>query len=401
MLSRTLFLGYAAAWLVAPGAAEALTPEQWREDIQFLAHELPRLHKNAFFKTSRTDFEAGVRKIVGSLPAASDLQIQSALVKLVASLGDGHTGINALRGGPVYPIAFRVFPDGLYVVGTAPDQTDSLGARLIAINQTPAAEVRARLQAYGSRENEASAMAELPGWMNVADVLKAEEITDGGPAEFRLQRQGPLYSLKLTPAERVRLLIAAEGAKRPLYLSRRGEAYKDYWYEYLPEGKTLYIQYNACRNMKEQPFSAFVAEAMGVADGNGARKFVVDLRANGGGDSRVVGPLIGALKQRRAAVYGLVGRNTFSSGFWAAQDLKRKLGAVLVGEAMGQKPNSYGEVRRFKLPHSGLVVRYSTQYWRLVKGSDPAQVEPDVRIDLQPADFPASRDPVMEYVLAH
>lgn len=92
--------------------------------------------------------------------------------------------------------------------------------------------------------------------------------------------------------------------------------------------------------MPEQPFSAFANEVLRLADLNGARKFVIDLRFNSGGDSGVVNPLVHGLKQRGLKVYALVGRDTFSSAFWTAQDLKRKANAVLVGEAMGEKPNS-------------------------------------------------------------
>ena len=48
------------------------------------------------------------------------------------------------------------------------------------------------------------------------------------------------------------LVDAAAESAALLYLKNRA---KDYWFEILPESKTLYFQYNACRNMPGQPFA--------------------------------------------------------------------------------------------------------------------------------------------------
>jgi C-terminal processing protease CtpA/Prc len=175
----------------------------------------------------------------------------------------------------------------------------------------------------------------------------------------------------------------------------------DYSFEYLPEAKTIYLQYNACRNMKEKSFKDFTAAVMGVAAAKPLQKFVVDLRFNGGGDSRVIGPLLDALKSlHHVKVYALVGRYTFSSAFMAAEDLQKRCHAVLVGEAMGQRPNSYGDIRPLRLPNSGLTAFYCTKYFRQAKG-DPREIEPDVPVAVKAVDYFSGKDPVMEYVLLH
>lgn len=212
-------------------SAQPLTPQQRQEDLQVLARELPKRHKNAFFKISRADFETRVRKIEQSLSTASDLEIRSALVKLVAAIGDGHTSVDALRGGKAYPIGFRVFPDGLYVTAAAPAHADTLGARLVTINRTPAAQVRERMAAFITRENAASEMADLPGWLTKENALRAEGIVGSPNATFHFERAGRSFTLELTRAEGTRLSVTPEGVKPPLYQSHRHEASKDYWHE--------------------------------------------------------------------------------------------------------------------------------------------------------------------------
>jgi C-terminal processing protease CtpA/Prc len=56
----------------------------------------------------------------------------------------------------------------------------------------------------------------------------------------------------------------------------------------------------------------------------------------------------------------LLDRNAGSSGELAALDLRRALGAVLVGERSAGTMQ-YGEVRRFVLPHTGLVCQVPTR----------------------------------------
>jgi C-terminal processing protease CtpA/Prc len=82
-----------------------------------------------------------------------------------------------------------------------------------------------------------------------------------------------------------------------------------------------------------------------------------------------------------------------------AQELRDGARARLIGEPTGGKPNSYGEVRIFGLPRSGLAVFHSTQYSRAVEG-DPPAVEPDVLVPFTSADAFAGADPALERALA-
>jgi C-terminal processing protease CtpA/Prc len=144
-----------------------------------------------------------------------------------------------------------------------------------------------------------------------------------------------------------------------------------------------------------------VAErAFRLLDRGAVARLVVDVRHNGGGDSRVDDPLIDGLRSRsswrqRGRLYGLISGETFSSAMWTADDLRR-LGAVLVGTPTGGKPNSYGNVSTFQLPNSLIQVGYSTRYYELVAGSDPPWVAPEIQVEPTVADLRAGRDPLLE-----
>ena len=96
----------------------------------------------------------------------------------------------------------------------------------------------------------------------------------------------------------------------------------------------------------------------------------------------------------------IVGRRTFSAALANAIDFRKDTNAILVGEPIGERPNSYSENDEMTLPNSRLVVSYSTRYYKFVDEDVPA-VLPDVRIDPSWPEFRAGRDPVMDWILAH
>ena len=79
---------------------------------------------------------------------------------------------------------------------------------------------------------------------------------------------------------------AAINIPTPLFLSRPLERF--YWAEYLPEKNTVYVQYAQCAENPQQPFDAFTTEVLALVDAHPACRVVLDLRGNGGGDSRVI-----------------------------------------------------------------------------------------------------------------
>ncbi len=389
------FIYRAAVWsaLALPGIAAAeLTVTQWQQDLQVLAAELPRLHKNLFFQQPKAEFERQVRELDAAIPMMSDLEIRAALVRLLSSVGNAHTTINALQGTPYFPLAVQLFAEGIYVTAPAPERRDLLGARLLAINGMGMDEVRRRVAPYIAKENDVTELVNFPPMVRNAAVLKAAGVISAlDRAEFTVERGGVQSKLELESGPRLVMAGGPEPTKRRNL---------DYWFEYLPESETMYVQYNSCREMQQQSFAQFTAAVMEAASKEKVQRYVVDLRFNGGGNSRVVEPLVKALQSRKIKLFVLVGRNTFSSGYLAAMDLRTHAHGVLVGEAMGQRPNSYGDIRPLKLPNSGLTAFYCTKFFQLSKQDVPQQ-EPDVPVLYRAADYFGGKDPAMQYAVTH
>src|SRR5215213_1010240 len=79
--------------------------------------------------------------------------------------------------------------------------------------------------------------------------------------------------------------------------------------------------------------------------------------------------------------------------------IKKETNAIIIGEPPGEKPNSYSENDEMKLPNSGLIISYSTKYYKFLDKDVPA-FEPDIRADPNWKDFSAGVDPVLEKIKA-
>lgn len=402
------------AGLVLGGCGPSSTPaatreDKWRQDLKVLATELPRRHKNLFFQMSKDEFERAVAQLDQQIPSLTDDAIMVNMARIVAMAGDAHTRLRLPESGRFhfYPLELYAFKDGWFVTRATTEYSRASGARLVKIGDTPVEQAYAAVSTVIPHENDAQVKNAAPLYLLMAETLYTLGIlpgTDKGRFTFQ-NSMGETFTLELTSAE---LDSKPEWApdpttgSLPLY---RQKPKLNYWFEYLADTQTLYVQYNACVGMKDKSFANFSREVLAFADTHPVKRFVVDLRRNDGGDSSLAQPLITGIKQRaalnqRGRLFVIVGRGTFSSAVLNALDFKNKTQAIFVGEPTGGKPNHYGEFEEFTLPHSRLRVGYSTKYFSYSQDDTPSFV-PDVLVELSSADYFAGRDPVLEAILAY
>lgn len=404
----SLIVWWGATGAFAQATAELSRADKWREDLKTLATELPQRHKNLFFHLPRPQFEREISQLSAAVPKLTDAEIKLGLWRLAAKIGDAHTRID-YNSEKTFPLALYQFSDGVFVAAATAEQRALLGAQLLKLGDTGIEQAKALVRQVIPVENESWFKAQFPGYLTDPDLLVLLKIlpsAESGRFTFK-GRDGQEFSVTLKPLAwqaSPKFLRPFDGASDKLPLQYRNSQ-ANYWYEYLPETKTLYLSYNRCQEMPNQPFKDFAAEVWKVVEEQGAERLVIDLRRNGGGNSIIFEPFTTALKQhprlnQKGKAFVLIGRSTFSSAFLNALRLKRETKAILVGEPTGQKPNAYGEVRNFTLPHSKLVVRYSTKYFPMMEG-DPPSLEPDQLIERSAQDFYTGRDPVLEWVLRY
>ncbi|HKC86509.1 MAG TPA: hypothetical protein VKG02_11070, partial [Blastocatellia bacterium] len=328
-----------SAVLAPAPAAAAQTPrelsrdDKWREDLKYLFTELPKRHKNLFFKITLERFDREIARIIESVPKLSDSEIKLALRRLTAMIGDPHTRIQSPKE-MTYPILLYQFSDGVFVTAATEECKNALGARLVKIGETDIGRAIEDFRPIITFENEWWFKHQFPNYLTDPEILHLLKIlpsADEGDFTFS-DRNGKRFVVKLRPVstkEEIKFIRPFDSppGKTPLYL-RNPEEY--YWREYLADSKTLYVNYRRCADMPTYPFFRFTASLLKFMDENPVGRIVIDLRLNGGGDSSIITPLIAVLSKRRYAnqpgrLFVLIGRGTFSSAYLNALKLKQEM----------------------------------------------------------------------------
>ncbi len=396
----------------APTSQQAATSDRviaWQQDLDALMTELARRHKNAFFHTSREDFQKAGNALRSRIDSLADHQVIVEFMKLVALLGDGHTSVEFSAAKPpfhAYPLTFLSFSDGIFVAAAPEQYRELVGCKLLHINDISADEAARRVSTVFPYENESWRAQALRRFMSIAEVLNTVNIIpDMNRAAFALKnpdgREFTIELAPLAPGVKLQWVTAWDSIKDSLPISRLQRP-EWYWFEQLPESSIIYCRYDRCADQTGKPVSAFSKELLDFIQQRDTSQLIIDLRNNGGGNSALLDPLIDDLaklpKSKLDRTVVLIGRATFSSGQLNANSIRNKLHATVIGEPTGQKPNAYGEVRSFNLPHSGLAVSYSTKYFK-TDPADPPSMMPDISVDLTAADFFSTRDAAFEATL--
>ena len=403
--------------LAACGQADAgpreMTAREWREDLAWLAEKLPDKHGNAFHRVSRADFEAAVARLDERIPGLERHEVLAELGRIVALIGDGHTELwlpQEATGFRRLPIAVGYFGEELYVFAAIPEHTELLGRRLTAVGGVPVAEAYERVIPLIARDNEYEYRRSAPIYLMFPEILAAVGLAVS-PEEAVLTLVGPedeadvtLRSFDAAAAEWVTAREHA-GSEPPLHLTRPD---RWYWYEYLEGSRTLYVQYDRCRDQPDEAsIKRFARELFDFVDSQPIERFVVDLRHNTGGNFHRNRPLIEGIRSRPqinapGRLFVITSRTTFSAATLAAIDLERRTAAILVGEPSRGRPNGYSDEKHLRLPNSNVEVNYSPLYREAMPELGDAPYLPvDLAVEPSFEDYRDGRDPVLAAVLAY
>lgn len=387
----------AAEALGPPPQNLSLTPAQWQEDLAALIRILTTEHGAPFHHVREADFRRAARGIAAATPRSTGPEIAAAFRRLSMMIGDGHTGVALPARQPRFPLRTFWFDDGIGIVATLPEHRALLGARVRAVGGVPIGEVLRRLRPYSPmNETEWSYRAVLPALINRPHILEAAGIARGGRVAWTFAMpDGGRRTVMLDAGEFPIVGRALLGGGPPLWERRPDEPF---WMRQWPASGTLYVNFRGYRGL------AANAAALGRAlDEMRPLRLVIDMRDNGGGDYTLGRELLipeivrRPWINRRGALYVLVGRYTFSAAMVNAADFRSMTQAILVGEPIGEKPNSWQESRRFYLPNSGLPVGVSTLFYRFAPEGVEA-IEPDIYAPPTLRDWARGDDPAMAAV---
>ena len=380
---------------------KTISSAQWQEDVKYFQEQLVKMHKNAFHRVSKEEFEKDIELLYKDLPSLKDYQIIVRLMQITAKVGDGHTAVHLPSAFKRYPIRFFWFDEGLCVVATTEEYKDILGTKLSKIGNLSVEKVSKKLYTIISQdENKWYWVSTAVALLNIAEIVGALGLVpDHELASFTFldsSNKEITRELKAMVVDPQRKWMAVDQPV-PLY---RQNINSPFSFTYLPDVNAVYLSFKRYEDMGFNCNNLFK-----FIDEKKATRLIVDLRYNGGGDfTKGQRFLISRIKEnttinQKGNLFVITGRMTFSAAMVNSIDFKKQTNAIIVGEPPGEKPNSYSENDEMKLPHSGLVVSYSTRYYKFLDEDVPA-FEPDVRIDPNWKDYKAGRDPVMEWIIS-
>jgi len=390
-----------------------LRADQWQEDIRFFMEQAPKTHVNLYNTMPKSRFDSIGNDLIHRVPSLRSEQITAEMVRWVAALGDGHTNLT-LPDAHVYPVLPFWFEEGFFIVNAQKEGKPWLGWKLLKINNVAVETIVERLRPYQQRDGEQQIKAQAPGFLVSVEALQAVSVVTGvEQAVFTFQntQTGEIKTAGLQPLEATDVYRNRHGGDTnesdsawPLYRRHRD---KMYWFEWLPDTKTLYFQYNTILENPHESVQDFIKKMAAAVEANPVERFVVDLRWNGGGNLFTSKPFTEFIAQnpkinQRGKLFVILGRHTFSAASYFTSTMEFRTQAIFVGEPTGASPNHYGDTRPVRLPNSGLAPQLSSIYWQNSFPWDkrPA-TQPDIAAQPTAADWLANRDAAMEAILQY
>ncbi|MCP4311646.1 MAG: hypothetical protein GY790_10320 [Bacteroidetes bacterium] len=413
-LSFLLFLLLSAPGLMASPAKDI----NWKEEIDGLRRELAARHADLYFATDSTTFHNKLDGVADRASGKSLMEVALMLQQVVAGLGDASTRINyhfLIDTELILPFECYWFEEGIYILDYWEDYEILAGKRLVSINNFPIQQVIDSLSTLISGATPALERLHIPRMIIWTQLL--QHFGFAQKSRFEIEVEDPeggstLLAIELPTAESEHISAS------PDILPLGWQDTKTYFRDSLFQTEQLYyIQYNKCWSREAEvdfgsgasalfmpSFKEFEKEILKTIKKQEIKKLVIDLRYNNGGNPQQGTSFIAKLKNtgidKQATVYLLVGRETFSSAIINAVDIIKTFNPVVVGENSGGKPNHFGDVKRFVLTTSNMIVSYSTNFHTLVE-DDPPAIIPDILAPDTFSGYMKGSDPALEAIRNH
>jgi hypothetical protein len=347
---------------LAPFAAPRVSDpvEGRRADVRLLRAEIHRIHPAVH--TTLSDIDAAADRLIADIPALSEDAFIVRLQRMLALVHSGHTVI-ALEGierwARTLPVNFETLNDSLYIVAADRAYADLVGARIVGIGGRPVEDALAVLDSLASVDNRFGvyrARARNLRWPQISAALglapddstaQFDVVTLAGARKSERIRARPAVAFvggppgyQFIPGAPDWITVDSLRRDVPLPLSRR-DLRSAFWFTHLPNVRTVYLGLNSVADTPGESLADFATRLLGFVDSVRAARLIIDLRANNGGNSRLLPPLIDGIARSRlnrdGRLYALIGPYTFSAGMNAAGMLERQTRVTFVGEPSGSR----------------------------------------------------------------
>lgn len=410
------------AFLIVNGifAQSTLTSADWQSDLRFLQETVHKDYPFLFKKTTAEKFNASVDKLYQEIPKLQPHEIVAGFGRIVSSFEYGHTDIGWEQAPVKYhvlPLNLYWFTDGVYIEGAHKDYEKLVGAKVLKIEGLAVEDAMKAIRPLVPVENDQYFKAHGLDFLVIPEALHAQKVTKTlkNAITFTLERDGKSFEQTFTAVDAYRFprkygfvnpgndwVSVRNQNTTPLYLKNFD---KIYYYEYLPESKTVYVRHSQIQDDPEENIADFYARVFDFIEKNDVEKLVIDVRLNGGGNNYKNKPVVtGIIRTKKinqpGKLYVLIGRRTFSACQNLVNELHNYTNAIFVGEPTSENINFYGDNRRVELPKSKLPVYLSFAWWQDKPQWENADwLAPHLAVEMSFDDYRSNRDPVLETAL--
>lgn len=418
---RTFFLLWLSIGLAHLSFAQTtITTQQWQEDLNFLQQTIHDDYPFLFKKTTADKFDATIAELRRSIPQMETHEIVLAFAKVVASFEYGHTSVpwGHFEGIDFYwmPYHLKQFKDGLFIQATTENHPKALGAQVLEVEGIPAEKALATVKPVFPTENDEFFKAYGVNYLANAQVLHATRVTPTLKKNITLtlKKEGEVFQHTFQSfdgqdipneytyvQEKEGWLDARDNSRDPLYLKNLDRIY---YFEYLPEAKTVYVRHSQIQDDPQEDIPAFYERLFSFIEANEVEKLVLDVRLNGGGNNFKNKPIVtGVIKSRinqTGSFFVITSGQTFSACQNLVNELHTYTNAIFVGQPTGENINFYGDNRTINLPNSQLPVRLSYAWWQdKPQWANDQWLAPHIAVEMTAGEYVTNQDPALETIL--
>ncbi|MEQ1677536.1 MAG: tetratricopeptide repeat protein [Chitinophagaceae bacterium] len=399
---------------------EKLTAADWQSDLKFLQETVHKDYAFLFKKVTAAAFDAEVDKLYKAMPAMQNHERMAGLARIVSLFKYGHTSIG-WRQGPfkysVAPVNFYWFSDGIYVEGTDKKYANIAGAKLVKVEGVPLRQVLEAIKPLVPAENEQYFKGYGLDFLTIPEALHAQGVAKElkTTVTYTFEKDGKMMEQTVTSIPSFHLprtygfaipgtdwVSIRDTKSTPYYLKNLD---KNYYFEYLPERKTVYVRQSQVLDDPQESIAAFYKKVFEFVDKNEVERLVLDVRLNGGGNNYKNKPVITGIVESKkinkpGRLFVITGRRTFSACQNLVNELSNYTNALFVGEPTAENINFYGDTRRVELPKTGIPVFLSFAWWQDKPQWENADwTAPQLAVDMSIEEYKTNKDPVLQTCL--